>query len=225
MKNNDRSLCFSGWRSKLLLMSLLCVCGLSAYGQGTVFFSNFGAPGAITDSLTGQRAEVGTTLSVSLYFAADGVTDESKFTQVGPTLNIGVVDGTADPNLAGRFDYNGTVTAPIVPPGGFAMFQVRAWETMFGATYEAAVANASPLNGRLALAGESGIMRVKTGNPTLVEPEVPTYLAAGPPRVVAVVGAPLSDGFVLRVVPEPGSILLLVLGAPAIFRLSFRRRK
>src|SRR6266851_2078063 len=64
MKNIDQCLSFSGWGSKLFLTSLVCVYGLTAYGQGTVFFNNIGAPGAITNSLTGQRAETGSTFIV-----------------------------------------------------------------------------------------------------------------------------------------------------------------
>src|SRR5713101_348210 len=93
MKNNDRSHYFSGWRVKLLLMSLFCAYGHSAYGQGTVVFSNVGAPSAITNGLTGQRAEAGTTFSVALYFAPDGVTDPSRFSQLGASAYVGQVGG------------------------------------------------------------------------------------------------------------------------------------
>jgi hypothetical protein len=92
------------------------------------------------------------------------------------------------------------------------MFQVRVWETSFGPTYEQAVANAAPQNGRLALAGESGIMRVGTGNPTLTEPTPPATLVGWP----AVAGSPLRDGFVLNVVPEPDSLLILLLALPLL---------
>jgi hypothetical protein len=200
--------------SKLLLLSVFCVIGPRLYGQGTVYFSNIGAPGAIINSLTGQRAEAGTSFSVALYFAADGVTDESTFTQVGDSVNIGVDGGVPHSQLAGRL-IGGVRTAPLVPPGAIGMFQVRAWETVFGTTYEDAVANPYYQNGRLALAGESGIMRVDTGDPTVYQ--LAASLVA--PGIQTVVGAPLSDGFVLSVVPEPSSALLLLLTLPAIFLL------
>ena len=224
MKNPLHFLFPFGSASKLLAFCASCLAGLTVFGQGTVLFSNLGAPGYVINSLTGQRAESGTTFTVALYFAPNGVTDESKFTQVGDSVNMGVDGGVPHSQLAGRF-IGGTVTAPIWPPGGFGMFQVRAWETMFGPTYEHAVANTNPQNGRLALAGESGIMRVDTGDPTLPEPGLPTALALPSDQVAAVVGAPLSDGFLLTVVPEPGSILLLVFGLPPIVLLSFRRLK
>jgi hypothetical protein len=104
------------------------------------------------------------------------------------------------------------------------MFQVRAWETSFGATYEEAAGNTTSQNGSLALVGKSGIMRVDTGNPTIPEVIPPTPLAAEPPWVVAVVGAPLRDGFVLAVVPEPKSALLLLLGLPVLIFLRRRHR-
>ena len=78
-------------------------------------------------------------------------------------------------------------------------------------TYEQAIANSQQQNGRLALAGKSGILRVDTGDPTFPNPGTPTVLVEGPPRVVAVVGTSLSDGFVLTVVPEPSLVFLSLL--------------
>jgi hypothetical protein len=43
--------------------------------------------------------------------------------------------------------------------------------------------------------------------------------------VVAVVGAPLRDGFILTVVPEPTAALLLLLGLPALLFLGCRSRR
>ncbi len=177
--------------------------------QGTVVFSNGCAPGAITNGLTGLRAEVGTTFSVGLYFAQDGVTDAAQLVQVGAAIHINVSPGYFDA---------GVYTAPTRPPGSFGMFQVRVWETSFGSTYEQAVANRIPQSGRLALAGESGIMRVHTGDPTADPPIPPSLLWIFP----AVVGAPLKDGFILNVVPEPGSFLLLWFGVAS---LALHRRR
>ncbi len=171
--------------------------------QGTVGFSNFGAPGAITSGLTGLPAEVGTTFSLALYFAQDGITDPGQLVQVGPAIHINVSPG---------YFFGGSYTAPVVPPGGFGMFQVRVWETSFGSTFEQAVANSTVQSGRLALAGESGIMRVATGNPLADPPIPPSILWIFP----AVVGAPLKDGFVLNVVPEPGSFLIFLLALPLL---------
>src|SRR5216684_7916685 len=193
-------------KTQKLMSTLLLFVGVASpkrcSSQGTVVFSNFGAPGAITNALTAQRAEVGTTFSVALYFAQDGVSDQGQLVQIGSAIHINVARGIFS---------GGTYTAPTLEPGGFGMFQVRVWETSFGPTFEQAVANAAPQSGRLALAGESGILRVHTGDPTGL-PSPPACLACAP----AVVGAPLSDGFLLNVVPEPGATLLLLLGLPFV---------
>ncbi|SRR6266568_3970610 len=179
--------------------------------QGTVVFSNGGAPGAITDSLTGRPAEVGTTFSVALYFAQDGIIDPGLLVQIGPTIHI---------NFSPGYFYGGTYTAPTLTPGGFGMFQVRVWETSFGSTFEQALANTAPQNGRLALAGESGILRVMTSYPFADPPLPPTPLVPFP----AVVGASLKDGFVLNVVPEPGSLLIILLALP-LLAMDHRQRR
>ncbi len=194
-------------KTKKLLLTLFLFLGFAfpnrCSSQGTVIFSNIGAPGAIANGLTGQRAEVGTTFSVALYFAQDGIIDQGQFVQIGSSIHI---------NIAAGYFYGGTYTAPTLWPGGFGMFQVRVWETSFGSTYEQTVANAIPQNGRLALAGESGILRVDTGDPTIPDMAVPSPLVGFP----AVVGARLDDGFVLNVVPEPSAAFLLLLGLPLV---------
>ena len=193
--------------------TLTTVCVLLSFGlptrcssQGTVIFSNFGAPGAVTDGLSGLPAEVGTTFSVGLYFAQDGITDPSQFLQIGPAIHIMFSPG---------YFYGGTYTAPTSQPGGFGMFQVRVWETSFGSTYEQAAANPAPQNGRLALAGESGMLRVNTGDPTIPDPQAASPLV-GTTYVLSAVGARLDDGFVLNVVPEPSAAFLLLLGLPLV---------
>src|SRR5216683_354210 len=185
-------------KTKKLLSTLFLVVGAAfpnrCSSQGTVIFSNIGAPGAIANGLTGQRAEVGTTFSVALYFAQDGIIDQGQFVQIGSSIHI---------NIAAGYFYGGTYTAPTLWPGGFGMFQVRVWETSFGSTYEQAAANPAPQNGRLALAGESGMLRVNTGDPTIPDPQAASPLV-GTTYVLSAVGARLDDGFVLNVVPEPG---------------------
>jgi hypothetical protein len=197
-----------------LLSSLILFCDFrfvpTCLGQGTVNFSNLNAPGGITNGLTGQLAEVGSTFNVALYFAQDGIVDEAQFIQAGGATPI---------RLSPGYFNAGVLTAPTDLPGGYGMFQVRAWETSFGMTYEQAVANSLPQDGRLALVGQSGIMRVDTGDPTLPVPTPPGSLLLA----ATVAGMPLSEGFTLTVVPEPTSLMLLLLTLPVC--LLCRRRR
>jgi hypothetical protein len=209
---------------KIFVLCTLCLCEIRLWGQGTVYFSNQLIPPGIVNSLTGERAEAGTTFSVALYFASDGMIDESEFLQLGPSVNIGVFGGMVHPEAAGYF-FGGIRTAPVFP-STFGMFQVRAWETSFGSTFEEAVGNPNPQSGRLALVGQSGIMRVLMGNSTIPEPIPPTSLVSADPfKVMAVVGAPLRDGFVLTVVPEPSAALLLLFGLPLLIFLQRGHRR
>ena len=196
-----------------LLICAIPMISFTIHGQGTVLFSNLHATGAIADSLTGEAAQAGTIFKVALYFAPDGITDASQFAQIGAPVGL----------LIPGYFAGGILTAPVMPPGSFGMFQVRVWESLFGSTYEEAVSNSTPQNGRLALVGESGILRVDTGDPTVPEQGASGSLISE--STVAVVGAPLRDGFVLTVVPEPSPALLFVLGLPALLFLRNRRTK
>jgi hypothetical protein len=215
---NNRSLvyCFGCLSSKVTLFLSLSLYCRDVLCQGTVTLSNIGAAGGITNSLTGQRAEAGTTFSVALYFAPDGITDESQFVQLGASTSIIMFRGET-----GLFD-GGIRTAPIQPPGSWAMFLVRAWETSYGTTYETAVGNRLLQNGRLALAGQSGIMRVNTGDPTIPEPDLPASLVGT--DSIGVVGVPLRNGFVLSVVPEPSTWTLLAIGGVSLVWAMRRQR-
>src|SRR6266852_4347248 len=129
-------------KTKKLLSTVFLFVGVAfpnrCSSQGSVFFSNFGAPGAITNSLTGQRAEAGTTFSVALYFAPYPFPDPGNATPP-PQSTFAPVAAT-DRLLSPGVFAAGIVIAPTQPPGYFGWFQVRAWETSFGTTYEQAVA-------------------------------------------------------------------------------------
>jgi len=72
---------------------------------------------------------------------------------VGPTGHIAPLPG----------DYLvGVVTIPgITPPGGMAWFQVKAWETACGTTFEQAANHPGNL-----VIGESNLIDIRTGDPT-----------------------------------------------------------
>ena len=196
---------------KSLLITVGLFAGLQLHGQGTVLFNNFavGVPQpAVIDSTTGTNAVAGTTFSVALYFApypnpdpGPGTLppDPATLTEVGQSVHLGFLLPSAQ--LIGAGLYNGgTVTInEIHPPGYFGWFQVKAWETAYGFTYEQAAA-AGPMNGRTALLGVSNIIKVNTGDPTLTEPDVPATLTG-------------LSGILLTVVPEPSVVALGALSA------------
>lgn len=128
---------------------------LDLYGQGFVSFANSASSGVsncFDFRCPCQAVPLGTTFTVGLYYAPDGETEPSILLR--PTAAIYP--------LAGRF-FGGTRTTPAsTPPGEYAMFQVRVWETRFGSTYEEAY-SAPPQGGRLSLLGVSNLMRVRTG--------------------------------------------------------------
>jgi hypothetical protein len=142
----------------LLLFSLAAASG--ALAQGTVLFANFPLS-LVTNALTGQRVPAGTTFLAALYCAADGVTDESQFVQIGPST------GFVAP---GWFNDGTRTSTPAIPPGGWGMFQVRVFEAAYGASYEELQYRTEGLRGK------SMIVRIKTGDPLAVPPGIPANL-------------------------------------------------
>lgn len=189
---------------KNLLIVLTALAGLSLHGQGTVNFANNSST-AVTNSLTAARVEVGTTFLAGLYYAADGVTDESQFVQIGANTGFAPLPG---------FIAGGTRTVPVdvAPAGGHVMFQIRAWEAAYGGSYEDALAAPSQ-NGRQALAGKSNLIRVNTTDANAQPPGVPASLTSGTGLT----------GFFLTVAPasapEPSILLLAFTGGLATWLL------
>ncbi len=186
---------------------------LNIFAQGTVNFSNVGlnptAPPYVYDN-TGAaqvRAAAGTTFSVALYWSPQvaGVStppDPGTFIAVGQSIHI-AAPGLPISLQAGLYS-GGTVTIPgIAPPGGMGWFQVRAWETAFGSTYESAVAAGSPY-------GVSNEIDIGSGNPTITPPTPQTQLTG-------------ISAIHIGVVPEPAILGLGLLGGAALLLL--RRRK
>jgi hypothetical protein len=183
------------------------------HGQGTVNFSNFFFPTPfVYDDRFGTdlKAAVGTTFSVALYWApADPLNPNvqpagSAFTQRGPSGNIGPVAGVYSV---------GVVTIPgITPPGGYAWFQVKAWETSCGSTFEQASAMAAPV-------GVSSLIDIRTGDPSTGGS--PPLLTGIGPIHVGLLGPPFSD----PCVPEPSALLLGFFGAAILFLVSPKRKR
>lgn len=197
-------------KANLIIALALGIAGTQAYGQGTINFANNSAS-RITNSLTMANVVAGSTFRVQLYFEHDdpvapAMDQMISLATIGPS-HASSAPGNISP-AAGLFGA-GTRTSPA-PLGGFGWYQVRCWETAFGATYEQAVANTVTQNGRLALAGFSNIIRVKAGDPT----------AGVTPGSLTAAGL---QGFVVTVVPEPSAIGFAAMGIGALLLL--RRKK
>jgi MYXO-CTERM domain-containing protein len=186
---------------KILLIALMAFAGAGVYAQGNITFSTLGATVQPTVITTETGAPAGAGYMAALYFAPSGVTDASMFMQAGPSANFVASTGLLSA---------GTRTAPTEAPGGDGNFQIRAWATAFGATYEEAVAAGG-------VAGESAIIPSGTALTTGTPPPTPTSLVAA----ANAAGLPL--GFQMTSVPEPSVIALGLLGAGAL--LALRRRK
>jgi len=199
---------------KLVVVSVLAASMWQAYSQGTVNFANAGAS-AVSNSITQARVAVGQAFNVALYYYPDSGQASVTTDQITAGLTTGttviISSNSTGFRFAGVYD-GGARTAPTPAPGGTGWFQVRAWEKAFGATYEEALANPTPIGGRLALVGSSNIIKVTLGNPTTQPPGTP--------------GSLINSGiqwFWVVPVPEPSVIGLGVLGIGALLLL--RRRK
>jgi len=189
---------------KLVIMAAAIFATVNVFAQGTVNFSSIGGQG-ITNILTGQRVILGSAFQVQLYYAASNSPARPEDSALMPLAGVASIGP-----IAGIFS-GGTRTAPVSPPGTLAWFQVRAWETAYGASYEEALARGA-IGGRLALTGKSNIVIVNTSDPTISPAETPASLVA----------AGLL-GFMVAPIPEPSVIGLGLLGAGALLML--RRRK
>jgi hypothetical protein len=190
-----------------LIMTVAVLASHKLHGQGTVNFSNVGliSPVGILCAPNGfMPAPAGTAFSVALYFAphSPGIStppDPSTFTQVGASAFL-VAPGIYDAGIR---------TAPITPPGGMGWFQVKAWATAYGSTYEQAQANGANL------LGVSGMIDIPTGNP-------------GPPTTTPArltgMGAIVLNLDPIPCVPEPSAFLLVFIGAATVCFFSLKNR-
>jgi len=178
-----------------LVLAIAMLATFELYGQGTVNLSNNGLNAPVYNSATCLNAVAGTTFSVALYFAPyDPLNpvppNPATMTQVGASANL-VVPGI----------YNGgsRTASNITPPGSLGWFQVKAWETAFGTTYEQAQTNPA------ALVGTSNIILVLTGDPG-PPPTIPGILTGISGITLSAVGTP-------PCVPEASPVMLGFLGA------------
>jgi hypothetical protein len=189
---------------KLLLTAAAILATLNIYGQGVgiVSFTSVGAPDAkrIQDP-TGAFAS-GSAYRAALYWGAATETDDRNLTQIGSSTTLLASTGAGTYFGGGR-----TITTPGSTVNGPVLaFQVRAWTSGHGATYEEALQNGA------AFVGRNPIFTLKTKDPANVLETTPNlYQATG------------YQGFRLTPVPEPSAIVLGVLGVGTLLML--RRRK
>jgi hypothetical protein len=188
--------------NKLLLLSAAIFASINMYGQGTVNFGN-NAGSAVTNKVTGAKIINGNTFTAQLWYAADtgAVPTADQMIPIAGTTGISPIPGLIT---------GGTKVVPNTPVGTAAYFQIRIWETAYGTTW--AEASTKTLNGRGAIAGQSDILKVTTGNPDAVPPGLPGSLTAAGLKA-----------FTVDIVPEPSIIGLGLLGAGSF--LFLRRRK
>jgi hypothetical protein len=200
---------------KFITLAIALAGGLQAFGQGTIVFQN-SSSSAISNRLTNARAAAGQVFNVALYYLRD--TGQASVTTGDFDAGIGSgatsIISSNRTGLQGAGIYNGgTRTAGPQPWGGTGWFQVRAWETAYGDSWDAAINNTTPIGGRLALVGTSNVMKITgLGNP-----------AGSPPTSAATLINGGIQWFWVEPVPEPSVIGLGILGIGALMLL--RRRK
>ncbi len=188
-----------------LVLAIAMLATFELYGQGTVNFSNLLKNAPVYNSATCLDAIAGTTFSVALYSApydpANPVPpDPATLTQAGASASL----------IAAGIYFDGIRTASnITPPGSLGWFQVKAWETAFGTTYEQAQTNPA------ALVGVSNIILVQTGNPPLGAPGDLTGISG---ITLSAVGTP-------PCVPESSPVVLGFLGATLLSLLRAKNQR
>ncbi len=203
----------------LLLLGIFFT--VSTFAQGTVNFANttttrittnsqqFPPPGQLPNQ-TGFTTGAGQ-YTFGLYIAPLGTTDPSVFSLVGPTAVNGPLAGLFNGNPSGSFfALPGNTGQPIA-------FQVRAWQTSGGATYEQAFGCCGVYVGSSAIGSVTPAIGVQL---------TPNLFGTGAGQVS---GFPLcANPFLPCGVPEPSSAMLMLIGAAAgagILRLRFRPRR
>src|SRR5260370_25182858 len=114
---------------------------LNIFAQGTVNFQN-NLTSYVYDDTSGTpvRAKAGTDFSVALYWApvnaAGTQPPDSAFVQHRGSTHVGIFIPNVGYSQPGIY-VGGIVTIPgITPAGGMGWFEVKAWETAFGNTFE-----------------------------------------------------------------------------------------
>jgi hypothetical protein len=191
--------------------ALLAALDIYAQGSGSVTFTTVGVPNnkRVWVNDTGVPGEgtlaAGSAYSVALYWGPAGVTDDRNLIQIGGSTTF----LPAGPS-AGTYSGGGrTINYSHSPINGEVLsFQVRAWTTADGSSYEAVLASG---RGKF---GKNAIFQLKTKDES--------NSLETKPNIADAVRSPGYTGFSLGI-PEPSVISLGLLGVGALLML--RRRK
>ena len=169
----------------------------SVYPQGSINFGNNSSTCVYCDFVNGQKVPVGTAFLAELMYAPDGTPSDifdQEAVRIGAPASFGPVPGV--------FAGGARTVQYLSPAGGFGLFQVRVWESRYGASYLEVLAR-----GAGGHAGKSIIVRVDTGDPTTVPPGTPASLVAAGLTSFSIGG--LSSPY--QCVPEPSTLVLAAL--------------
>jgi hypothetical protein len=198
---------------KLLATAMVAVTVVGAWAQGTVNFANYFTVStpqilAITYDVDGVT-RLNNAYAADLFYGAPG-SDPSTW------QSAGVVSVYRTGTAAGRLTPQ-EVALPGVPGGSVIEVQLRAWRLSDGASWQAALASASPSKPSVLSPVTAPSVVVRTGNPNAVPPGVPADL------IDINTGLALAGHSLVQVVPEPSTILLGLAGLGGLLYL--RRRK
>lgn len=160
-------------KKTLIIAAAIMAAALSTYAQGTVVFAN-GNSGLVTyttdtsmlrpadAALAGTKAN--STFSAALYWASNGAITVGAASD-GVMVQLGAITQIQwSPNavFAGKYSGGERQAGAATPGGAPAVFQVKVWETAYGATYEAALASAP---GTAYFGSSAFFLSPTTGNP------------------------------------------------------------
>jgi hypothetical protein len=187
---------------RLLLTAAAVMAAVSTYAQGTINFTTFNfAP--ISSEVTGSAVVGANGIVAGIYWSLPGA---NNFQLVAGSTPAAV--GAAVP---GHVLGAPTVTINEIAPGAMVDVQIRAWESAYGNTYEAA-STAGEMGGRGAQVGNSPTVTIMSGGGGM------------PPGPPASLNVPGMMGFEVTLVPEPSVIALGLVGAGALLLLRRRNK-
>jgi len=182
------------------------------FGQGTVYLNNVSPDFAYVGSGTTTKASAANSANIrfALYWGATG----STYSQLVQISSTGVATGTTagivsiSPVVAGLYGNSTTtyLTGAETAPGGSGVFQVRAWDSTFGSTWEAFVNNSLAVGANFGL---TTVMNITTGNPAGTPPTQPTKTPGS--TAGGTINLLTYDGS-LATVPEPATYAMGMMG-------------